>query len=188
MYRESTSGLVNTYMSAVAHRSNEIMKVLTLLTSVFVPPTFLAGIYGMNFSSMPELDYAWAYPAALSLMLAMIGGTLLYFYQRGWLSGIQLRPNRRLRWRNWRFRFLETSSWTPSSTTSSTPTSSASLSSLLKKAYKPRTLTEGFAAHTDHGSRSGRPRRLLASGSSMNVSDFGSIFNVRPRIQDSAAA
>ena len=87
MYRESTSGLVNTYMSAVAHRSNEIMKVLTLLTSVFVPPTFLAGIYGMNFSTMPELQYAWAYPTALLLMLAMIGGTLLYFHRRGWLSG-----------------------------------------------------------------------------------------------------
>ncbi len=85
MYRESTSGLVNTYMSSVAHRSNEVMKVLTLLTSVFVPPTFLAGIYGMNFSVMPELDFPWAYPAALGSMLMMIGGTLYYFYRRGWL-------------------------------------------------------------------------------------------------------
>ncbi len=85
MYRESTSALVNTYMSAVAHRSNEIMKVLTLLTSVFVPPTFLAGIYGMNFVGMPELEFQGAYPIALGLMASMIGGTLFYFYRRGWL-------------------------------------------------------------------------------------------------------
>ncbi|HBV64511.1 MAG TPA: magnesium and cobalt transport protein CorA [Rhodopirellula sp.] len=86
MYRESTSGLINTYMSAVAHRSNEIMKVLTLLTSVFVPPTFLAGVYGMNFTSMPELSMEGAYPAALTVMGMMIAGTLFYFYRRGWLS------------------------------------------------------------------------------------------------------
>ncbi len=85
MYRESTSGLINTYMSAVAHRSNEIMKVLTLLTSVFVPPTFLAGVYGMNFASMPELSMEGAYPAALTAMGMMIAGTLFYFYRRGWL-------------------------------------------------------------------------------------------------------
>lgn len=92
MYRESTSALVNTYMSAVAHRSNEIMKVLTLLTSVFVPPTFLAGVYGMNFSGMPELEIKWAYPAALLLMSLMIAGTLFYFYRRGWLSSAPIEP------------------------------------------------------------------------------------------------
>ena len=85
MYRESNSALVTTYMSAVAHRSNEIMKVLTLLTSVFVPPTFLAGIYGMNFAGMPELEVPFAYPIALTLMGAMIAGTLYYFHCRGWL-------------------------------------------------------------------------------------------------------
>lgn len=85
MYRESTSGLINTYMSAVAHRSNEIMKVLTLLTSVFVPPTFLAGVYGMNFATMPELSLRGAYPAALTMMGLMIAGTLFYFHRRGWL-------------------------------------------------------------------------------------------------------
>ena len=93
MYRESTSALVNTYMSAVAHRSNEIMKVLTLLTSVFVPPTFLAGVYGMNFSAMPELEIKWAYPAALLLMSFMIAGTLFYFYRRGWLSSAPIEPH-----------------------------------------------------------------------------------------------
>lgn len=86
MYRETTSALVSTYMSAVAHRSNEIMKVLTLLTSVFVPPTFLAGVYGMNFSGMPELNTPGAYPLAIAMMALMIAGTLCYFYRRGWLS------------------------------------------------------------------------------------------------------
>lgn len=62
------------------------MKVLTLLTSVFVPPTFLAGVYGMNFTSMPELSMEGAYPAALTVMGMMIAGTLFYFYRRGWLS------------------------------------------------------------------------------------------------------
>jgi magnesium transporter len=98
MYRESATGLVNTYMTAVAHRSNEIVKVLTLLTSVFVPPTFIAGIYGMNFSDMPELAMENAYPVVMLAMLAMICGTILYFYFHGWLSrapiGTRGRKNR----------------------------------------------------------------------------------------------
>lgn len=92
MYREATSGLVNTYMSSVAHRSNEVMKVLTLLTSVFVPPTFLAGVYGMNFSEMPELRFPHAYPIALGLMMSMVAGTILYFYRRGWLTSAPIAP------------------------------------------------------------------------------------------------
>ena len=86
MYRDSATGLVNTYMTAVAHRSNEVMKVLTLLTSVFVPPTFIAGIYGMNFTDMPELSMDNAYPTVMLAMVVMIVGTILYFYWRGWLS------------------------------------------------------------------------------------------------------
>jgi magnesium transporter len=86
MYRDSTSSLVNTYMSAIAHRSNEIMKVLTLMTSVFVPPTFIAGVYGMNFSDMPELNVSGAYPVILFVMVFMIMGMLWYFRRRGWLG------------------------------------------------------------------------------------------------------
>lgn len=86
MYRDSATGLVNTYMTAVAHRSNEVMKVLTLLTSVFVPPTFIAGIYGMNFADMPELAMDNAYPTVMLAMMVMIVGTILYFYWRGWLA------------------------------------------------------------------------------------------------------
>ncbi len=86
MYRDSATGLVNTYMTAVAHHSNEVMKVLTLLTSVFVPPTFIAGIYGMNFAHMPELAMKNAYPTVMLTMVVMIAGTILYFYGHGWLS------------------------------------------------------------------------------------------------------
>lgn len=94
MYRDSATGLVNTYMTAVAHRSNEIVKVLTLLTSVFVPPTFIAGIYGMNFPDMPELEVENAYPIVMLTMLFMICGTILYFYFRGWLSRAPIGPRK----------------------------------------------------------------------------------------------
>lgn len=92
MYRDTATGLVNTYMTAVAHRSNEIMKVLTLLTSVFVPPTFIAGIYGMNFTNMPELTLENAYPTVIMLMAVMIACTIIYFYFRGWLSRTSISP------------------------------------------------------------------------------------------------
>ncbi len=90
MYRESAATLVSTYMSSVAHRSNEIMKVLTMMSSIFVPMTFIAGIYGMNFEYMPELSYVWSYPVALSAMIAMAVFMMAYFYRRGWLGRVSL--------------------------------------------------------------------------------------------------
>jgi magnesium transporter len=90
MYRESTTGLANTYMAAVAHRSNEIMKVMTLMTSLFVPPTFIAGVYGMNFAGMQELELPGAYPTILIVMVMMIAGMLLYFRRRGWLGYVPI--------------------------------------------------------------------------------------------------
>lgn len=91
MYRESAGALITTYMSSLAHRSNEIMKVLTMMTSVFVPLTFIAGIYGMNFKYMPELNYGWAYPAAWSVMLVTAATMLLLFYRWGWFGPSTLR-------------------------------------------------------------------------------------------------
>ncbi len=86
MYRESAGALISTYMSSIAHRSNEIMKVLTMMSSIFVPMTFVAGVYGMNFTHMPELNYPWSYPVALTAM-ALTGGTMLfYFFRRGWFG------------------------------------------------------------------------------------------------------
>lgn len=90
MYRESAGALISTYMSSIAHRSNEIMKVLTIISSVFGPLTFIAGIYGMNFAHMPELSYFWAYPIALVVM-ALTGATMLiFFWKRGWLRRMEL--------------------------------------------------------------------------------------------------
>jgi len=82
--RDLTSGLTDLYLSSVGHRQNEVMKVLTIMASIFIPLTFLAGIYGMNFEYMPELSLVWAYPALLGVMLVV--GLLMawYFRRRGW--------------------------------------------------------------------------------------------------------
>jgi magnesium transporter len=83
--REVVSGLMDLYLSSVSNRMNEIMKVLTIMASIFIPLTFLAGIYGMNFETMPELGIPWAYPAILGVMAATAVGLLIYFKKRGWL-------------------------------------------------------------------------------------------------------
>ncbi|MCW8925606.1 MAG: magnesium/cobalt transporter CorA [Xanthomonadales bacterium] len=82
--RDLTAGLTDLYLSAVGHRQNEVMKVLTIMASIFIPLTFLAGIYGMNFENMPELSIAWAYPALLGFMAVMAGLMAWYFRRRGW--------------------------------------------------------------------------------------------------------
>jgi magnesium transporter len=83
--RDVASGLMDLYLSSVSNRMNEIMKVLTIMASVFIPLTFLAGIYGMNFEVMPELGIRWAYPALLTLMGAIGVGLLFFFKRRDWL-------------------------------------------------------------------------------------------------------
>lgn len=85
-YREFASGLLNTYLSCVGQRTNDIMKVLTIMASIFIPLTFMAGIYGMNFESMPELRVRWAYPALWCVMLATALGMILYFRRLGWIG------------------------------------------------------------------------------------------------------
>ncbi len=85
------SGLVDEYMSAVSNRMNEIMKVLTVMATIFIPLTFIAGVYGMNFDrqaspyNMPELAWAYGYPALLLLMAAVAGGMLYYFRRKRWI-------------------------------------------------------------------------------------------------------
>jgi magnesium transporter len=86
-FRELASNLMDIYLSAVAQRTNETMKVLTIMASIFIPLTFIAGVYGMNFEWMPELERWWAYPAVLALMLAVAVGLLIYFRRRGWIGG-----------------------------------------------------------------------------------------------------
>jgi len=84
-YRDLVSGLVDLYMSGVSNRMNEVMKVLTVIATIFIPITFVAGIYGMNFQWMPELGWRWGYPAVLGLMALMTVGMLAYFRRRDWL-------------------------------------------------------------------------------------------------------
>lgn len=83
--REVVSGLMDLYLSSVSNRMNEIMKVLTIIASIFIPLTFLAGVYGMNFENMPELGIPWAYPALLGVMAALGLGLVVFFKRRGWL-------------------------------------------------------------------------------------------------------
>lgn len=84
--RELAAGLVEIHLSISAYRSNEIMKTLTIMASIFIPLTFIAGIYGMNFERMPELGWAWGYPAALISMLGISLGLLFWFRRRGWIG------------------------------------------------------------------------------------------------------
>jgi len=82
--RDVSSGMVDLYLSTVSFRTNEIMKVLTIMASIFIPLTFLAGVYGMNFEYMPELHLRWAYPTLLGVMAAMGLGMVVYFKRKGW--------------------------------------------------------------------------------------------------------
>jgi magnesium transporter len=91
-YRELTSGLMDVYLSAVGNRMNEVMKLLTVVSSIFIPLTFIAGVYGMNFNTekspwnMPELNWYWGYPLCLALMAATAAGLVIFFWRRGWFE------------------------------------------------------------------------------------------------------
>ena len=84
-YRELSADLTETYMSSISNRMNEIMKVLTIIGTIFIPLTFLAGVYGMNFHYFPELEKAWAYPAFWGVCALLAGIMLFLFRRRGWL-------------------------------------------------------------------------------------------------------
>lgn len=91
-HRESASDLMNLYLTCVSNRMNEVMKVLTVIATIFIPLTFIAGIYGMNFDresplNMPELGWDWGYPACLAAMLVVTIGMLIFFRRKGWLGG-----------------------------------------------------------------------------------------------------
>ena len=83
-YREFATGLTETYMSALSIRMNEIMKVLTIMGTIFIPLTFLAGVYGMNMP-IPENQSKWAYPVFWLVCLSTAAGMLLWFKRRNWL-------------------------------------------------------------------------------------------------------
>lgn len=90
-HREMVFSLYDMYMSSLSNRMNEVMKVLTIMSTIFIPLTFIAGIYGMNFNSsvsslnMPELNWGWGYPFSLGLMLIVAVIMILFFKRKGWL-------------------------------------------------------------------------------------------------------
>ncbi len=84
-HRDMTAGLIELYLSSSSNRMNEVMKVLTIIATIFIPLTFIAGVYGMNFENMPELEWPWAYFALLIVMLVIVAGMLLYFRKKKWL-------------------------------------------------------------------------------------------------------
>jgi magnesium transporter len=83
--RDVTSGMIDLYLSNVSYRTNEVMKTLTVIASIFIPLTFIAGLYGMNFAFMPELEVRWGYPALLGVMAVVAFGMVWHFKRRGWL-------------------------------------------------------------------------------------------------------
>lgn len=83
--REIVGGLLELYMTHESNRMNEVMKVLTMIATVFIPLTFITGVYGMNFAYMPELTQRWGYPAVLAVMLAVVIVMVLFFRRKKWL-------------------------------------------------------------------------------------------------------
>lgn len=91
-YRELTSGLMDVYLSSISNKMNEIMKFLTVISTIFIPLTFIAGVYGMNFDTekspwnMPELTWYWGYPLCWAAMLAIAASLVYFFWRRGWFE------------------------------------------------------------------------------------------------------
>ena len=85
-YRDMLSGMLDIYLSSVSNRLNEIMKVLTIIATIFIPLTFVAGVYGMNFKYMPELEWHYGYYLVLSFMALVSGIMLLFFKRKKWLG------------------------------------------------------------------------------------------------------
>ena len=84
-YRDMVGGMVDIYMSSVSNRMNDVMRVLTVIATIFIPLTFIAGVYGMNFDHMPELHWPWGYYAVWGVMVAVAIALLMFFRRRRWL-------------------------------------------------------------------------------------------------------
>ncbi|TFG22932.1 MAG: magnesium/cobalt transporter CorA [Promethearchaeota archaeon] len=84
-YREFLSSLLDLYLTMIGNKTNEIMKVLTIISTIFIPLTFIAGIYGMNFDFMPELLSPWGYPIVWIIMILITIGLLVYFRRKKWI-------------------------------------------------------------------------------------------------------
>jgi magnesium transporter len=86
-YRELAISTMEVYLSSVSNRMSEVMKVLTIISTIFIPLTFIVGVYGMNFEHMPELSERWAYPALWVVMIGIAVAMWSFFRRRGWVGG-----------------------------------------------------------------------------------------------------
>lgn len=84
-FRDIVSGMLDIYLSSISNRMNEIMKVLTIISTVFIPLSFIVGLYGMNFKYMPELEWKWGYFGVLGVILLVVVGMVVYFRRKKWL-------------------------------------------------------------------------------------------------------
>jgi magnesium transporter len=84
-FRDMLSGMLDIYLSSVSNRMNEVMKVLTIIATIFIPLTFIAGVYGMNFQHMPELEWPWGYPIVWGVMIVIAVLMVVYFRRKRWL-------------------------------------------------------------------------------------------------------
>ncbi|MGK7933458.1 MAG: magnesium/cobalt transporter CorA [Microcystaceae cyanobacterium] len=85
-YRELAASLMDVYLSSMSNRMNEVMQFLTVISTIFIPLTFIAGVYGMNFDNMPELQWTWGYYLCLAIMGIVAGCLLYFFWKQGWLQ------------------------------------------------------------------------------------------------------
>jgi len=83
--RDILSGLLDLYMTGISNKMNEVMKVLTIMATIFIPITFIAGVYGMNFKYMPELEWPWGYGLVWAVMVAVVIAMVIYFKNKKWL-------------------------------------------------------------------------------------------------------
>lgn len=84
-YRDILSGILDVYLSSISNKMNEVMKVLTIIATIFIPLTFIAGMYGMNFTNMPELGWKWGYPAVWIINILIFLSMYSYFRRKNWL-------------------------------------------------------------------------------------------------------
>jgi len=84
-YREMMTGMLDIYLSSISNRINEVMKVLTIISTIFIPLTFLAGVYGMNFEYFPEIHWRWGYVAFWAVNLVTVLFMLRFFRRKRWI-------------------------------------------------------------------------------------------------------
>ncbi|MEC4983838.1 MAG: magnesium/cobalt transporter CorA [Oscillatoria sp. PMC 1068.18] len=85
-YRELASGLMDVYMSSISNKMNEVMKLLTVISTIFIPLSFMAGVYGMNFERIPELSWKWGYLGFWLIVLAIASSLIWFFWRQGWFE------------------------------------------------------------------------------------------------------